>query len=309
MHHTRMAQNDVSSRAYRDAGDLRRMQDLLVRDFANTDWRVGDLAWAMRDRSHLELSVFVRLFFAGDALIGWAWVGARGLIEIELIASRAEVAAYQAMLAEGEAIIDAASRAGDAVTQLRGWVPDDNGAMAEAFARRGFAAGEAALQINERSSLDELPDPRPLPPGWTFGDVDTDERVDSRVECHRAAFAPSSLTAEGYRRVRATWPYRAELDRVIVDEHGAVVAACTSWLDEANGEGLLEPVATRPDQQRRGYGRAVCIDALRALREAGARTAQVGCHAGAPACATYNAIGFEPSGRLSAYGKARATAR
>jgi ribosomal protein S18 acetylase RimI-like enzyme len=70
------------------------------------------------------------------------------------------------------------------------------------------------------------------------------------------------------------------------------VAFCTAWIDEENASGLFEPVGTDPAHQRRGLGKAVCLDALRALRNAGARTAQVGYVSDA-AGALYRAIGFE----------------
>jgi GNAT superfamily N-acetyltransferase len=304
-----MTQDPLPSRAYAGTADLRAMQDMLVRNAADTDWRAGDLAWAVRENTHFELSLRVRLFTDSDGtLLGWTWVRGRGLIEAELVVTRRDPILYEAMIAAAETTVEAMVRAGDEVGGLRMWISDQDIALRDAVTARGFAASDLALQINRRESLDELPDPRDLPPGWGFAAVDTDERVASRVECHRAAFAPSSLTARDYARVRRTWPYRSELDRVIVDEQDAVVAACTAWLDEANADGLLEPVATRPSDQGRGYGRAVCIDALSLLRSAGARTAQVGCVAGAPACATYASIGFEPVGpRITAYTKPQAT--
>ncbi len=305
-----MSQDPPLSRAYAGADDLRTMQELLVRNAADTDWRAGDLAWAVRENTHLELSLRVRLFMDPDGgLLGWTWVRGRGLIEVELVSTRRDPGLYEVMVAAAETTVEAMVRAGDEVGELRMWIPDHDTALRDAVTARGFAAGDMALQVNRRESLDELPDPRDLPAGWRFAAVDSDERVASRVECHRAAFAPSSLTTGAYARTRRTWPYRSELDRVIVDEHAAVVAACTSWLDEANADGLLEPVATRPSDQRRGYGRAVCIDALRSLSSAGARTAQVSCIAGSQACATYGAIGFEPVGLITAHTKPPATVR
>jgi predicted N-acetyltransferase YhbS len=112
-----------------------------------------------------------------------------------------------------------------------------------------------------------------------------------RVTAHQAAFAPSDLIVERYERVQARWPYRPELDRIVLTESGEIVAFCTAWNDEENAAGLLEPVGTHPAHQRRGLARAVCLDALRALRAAGARTAQVG-FGSAAGQATYQSIGF-----------------
>ena len=74
-----------------------------------------------------------------------------------------------------------------------------------------------------------------------------------------------------------------------------MVAFCTAWLDAQNASRLFEPVGTHPDHQRRGLARAVCLDACRALRAAGARTAQVGFTTQA-GFATYSSLGFTRSG-------------
>jgi predicted N-acetyltransferase YhbS len=142
-------------------------------------------------------------------------------------------------------------------------------------------------------SLEHVPEPV-VPAGYRLGWVEAREHVLGRVEAHRAAFAPSELTATSYERVRRTWPYRPVLDRVVLTDDGLVVSFCTAWIDEANGAGLLEPVGTVPAHQRRGLASAVCTDALRALREAGALTAQVGFGSEA-GHATYRGIGFEDS--------------
>src|SRR5439155_22625088 len=89
-----------------------------------------------------------------------------------------------------------------------------------------------------------------------------------------------------------TWPYRPKLDRIALTDDGEVVAFCTAWLDEENAAGLLEPVGTVSDHRRKGLAAAVCLDALHALRAAGARTAQVASETDA-AAATYASIGFE----------------
>jgi GNAT superfamily N-acetyltransferase len=130
--------------------------------------------------------------------------------------------------------------------------------------------------------------------GYRLGWVQTRDRMLGRVAAQQAAFAPSDLTVERYERVQRTWPYRAALDRIVLADDDVVVAFCTAWLDDENGAGLLEPVGTHPAHQRRGLAKAVCADALRALRKAGARTAQV-CFGSEAGHTTYRSIGFECS--------------
>lgn len=70
-------------------------------------------------------------------------------------------------------------------------------------------------------------------------------------------------------------------------------ACCLAWPDEVSHAGLLEPISTHPAHQNRGLARAVTADALKALRDAGALTAQVGT-SGPAARAAYIAAGFRP---------------
>ena len=68
--------SEASLRPYAGAVDLRRMQDAVSPRFAAGDWwHVGDLAWAVRDRGHVQLAPPVTLVgsTAGE-LLGWVWL-------------------------------------------------------------------------------------------------------------------------------------------------------------------------------------------------------------------------------------------
>ena len=100
-------------------------------------------------------------------------------------------------------------------------------------------------------------------------------------------------TVPGYRHLRTLPPYREELDLVVEAPDRSFAAYALVWLDEENGVGELEPVGTHPAHQRLGLGKAVCLEACRRLRAAGADTAVVysvhGYHAGR----LYASAGFE----------------
>ncbi len=70
-----------------------------------------------------------------------------------------------------------------------------------------------------------------------------------------------------------------------------------AWLDADNRVGELEPVGTHPDHRRRGLASAVCLLALRRLREEGAARAIVYSWADSPAQALYRSIGFREHAR------------
>jgi GNAT superfamily N-acetyltransferase len=294
--YTRCDMTARTVRSYAGVEDLRRMQDAVAAAFATTSIRIGDLAWLARHHTHRELSLDIRLWEAGDGrLIGWTFFRSNGEFNVFVAPGHADDALVAEMLTVIEEASQAAVSAGDPPVTLHTYGIDRNRSdedrlLAEALQHRGFepVRDDGVLM----RTLDEVGEPS-LPPGYRLGPVRDRDDVIGRVEAHRAAFAPSDLTMEKYERVRRTWPYRPELDRIITTEDGVVVAFCTAWIDEANASGLLEPVGTHPAYQRRGLATAVCLDALRALREAGARSAQVAYASGA-ALATYRAIGFEP---------------
>ena len=283
-------------RPYAGVEDLRRMQKTVAAAFARTSFRIGDLAWLARHHTHRELSLDIRLWEAGDGrFIGWTFFRSNGEFNVFVVPGCADDGLVDEMLTAIGQAAETAVSAGDprVILHTYGVDPsrsDEDRVLAAVLLRRGFESVRDGGVLMR--PLDEVGEPV-LPVGYRLGTVSDRDRVIGRVEAHRAAFAPSNLTFEKYERVRRTWPYRPELDRIITTDDGTVVAFCTAWIDEENASGLLEPVGTLPAHQRRGLAKAVCLDALRALREAGARSAQVGYESDA-ALATYRAIGFEP---------------
>jgi len=299
----------LASRAYAGAADLRRMQEAVARAYAITSLRVGDLAWLTRYSTHRQLALDIRLWEDQDgAVVGWTYVRHFGGFNVFVAPGRADDALLDEMLAEVDRIARASAAAGDPPVSLYTYGldltrSDEDRAVAAALERHGFALAPSVGGVLTRA-LDRLPEPV-LPPGYRLGQVETREQMIGRVEAQRAAFAPSDFLLERYERVRRTWPYRAELDRIVLTEDGQVAAFCTAWLDAENAAGLFEPVGTHPAHRRRGLARAVCLDALRALRAAGARTAQVGFGSAAGE-ATYRSVGFELSATDLVYRRAPA---
>jgi ribosomal protein S18 acetylase RimI-like enzyme len=76
--------------------------------------------------------------------------------------------------------------------------------------------------------------------------------------------------------------YEAALDLVAIASGGQIVAYCMcSIRREENrmtgrNDGYTDPIATRPQFQRRGLGRALLLTGMRALRARGAEVAILG---------------------------------
>jgi ribosomal protein S18 acetylase RimI-like enzyme len=142
------------------------------------------------------------------------------------------------------------------------------------LASRGYRPVEDAWDWHFVRRLDDLP-PVELPPGSTVTDATDDSVIGARVAVHRAAWEPSRFTEDSYRHVRATPPYRPELDIGVVDGNGTWAAYCIAWLDAEARAGELEPVGAAPGYRRRGLARAACLAAMHRLRDAGATTCVV----------------------------------
>jgi predicted N-acetyltransferase YhbS len=273
------------------------MQAAVATAFAGTSLRVGDLAWLSRSRTHRELALDIRVWEDDTgALTGWTYFRSNGGFNVFAVPGREDAGLLDVMLDVIEEAAASSLAAGDPPLSLYTYGIDISRSawdrsLAAALEQRGFEASPPIGGLLRRT-LDSLPEPADID-GYTLASVRSPADVSGRVETHRAAFAPSALTVEAYTRLRRRWPYRAELDRIAVTSDGEVAAFCTAWIDEQNAAGLLEPVGTHPAHRRRGLASAVCVDALRALRDAGARIADVG-YATDAAQATYRGIGFEP---------------
>jgi len=181
---------------------------------------------------------------------------------------------------------------------------DSNADAISTLERHGFGQASEGdpFMVYLARELDDLPQPQ-LADGFELGTVG-DADVESRVEAHRSAFAPSRVTVESYANVRSAWPYRSDLDCIAVAPDGRVAAYCLAWLDEANRVGEFEPVGTHADFRRRGLAAAVCAFALRRLRDEGAERAVVyarGEEAYAAPRRLYESIGFRPHARTVTY--------
>lgn len=181
--------------------------------------------------------------------------------------------------------------------------------LISALIARGYQrVGGGPFDLYAGIDLSHLP-PRPiLPRGFHQISMRDYDDVERRAASHRAAWHPSSMTVDQYRRVMATWPYRPELDRVIEIADGRLVANCTIWFDEGNGVGLLEPLGVDPGFRRLGLAKAVCLDALHALRDLGGTRAIVYPRGddGYPFTKPlYLGMGFEPYARTISFTRRR----
>jgi RimJ/RimL family protein N-acetyltransferase len=94
-------------------------------------------------------------------------------------------------------------------------------------------------------------------------------------------------------RLRQTSMYRPELDLLVLNDRGTLAAYGLFWLDPDTAIGLVEPMRTENDHQRRGLARHILTAGVRLLAEAGARRVKL-CFrpANAAARVLYLGVGF-----------------
>jgi predicted N-acetyltransferase YhbS len=283
---------------YRGPYDLRTMQDLASRLWRpGARWHVGDLAWNRFQHIGREPERRTRIWADGDTVIGWGWLSLPAELDLLVDSDRPEIVSE---------ILDWFAASAGAAERLTAGVVDTDETVIAGLVAAGYTAGtlDVPFAYHCGHDLNGLPDGPPvLPDGYRLGHV-TEATLASRVGTHRAAFHPSRVTVESYRQVRAAWPYRDDLDVTVTDADGTVVSSCLAWYDAERRAGLLEPVATRPEHERKGLAGAACVEALRRLRDAGATVAAIatrGDDAYPKPLRVYRRIGFQVISRDLTY--------
>lgn len=288
----------VGMRPYAGPEDLRAMQRLAQRVWSpGSRWHIGDLAWQRYQHLGREPEWATALWEAGGEVVAWGWAWLPGHLGLLVDPARPDLAAE--VLDWFATVTTAPSTT---VTVL-----DAEAHLIAALERRGYARRDDPwFHSHMDRPLTDLPRPE-VPEGYRVRAVRGDEDLAERVAVHRAAWHPSRVTEGSYRDVMGAWPYRADLDWVVEAPDGRFAAYCLVWLDEHNAVGELEPVGVEPRSRRRGLGRAVCLAALRALREAGGQRAvvyPVRGHPDHPApIPLYRGLGFRPYARTVTHAK------
>ena len=108
-------------------------------------------------------------------------------------------------------------------------------------------------------------------------------------------------------RLRQTPLYRPELDLVVLDDHDRCAAYGLFWFDPQTATGLVEPMRTEDDHQRRGLGRYLLTAGIDLLARAGAERIKICYQPGNPAATElYRSVGFEPEKQTDLFSR-RAT--
>lgn len=165
-------------------------------------------------------------------------------------------------------------------------VDRDDPVTRKVLGRHGFTIKEQGL-VESWLPAGDRPEVSPLPAGY---------RLLSRADSPER---PHHMIGRGgpdvEQRLRQTSLYRPDLDLVIVDSDERNAAYGMFWFDPVTSTGLVEPMRTEVEHQRRGLARHILTSGLRLLTEAGADRVKVCFEADNPAAESlYLSVGFEP---------------
>jgi len=167
--------------------------------------------------------------------------------------------------------------------------------MREVLVGHGFAVGEGGTDASSVNlsvvaawlAADARPEVRPL-----HEDYRLFSRLDTRLRPHHMIHR-SGLEVEA--RLHQTSLYRPGLDLFVLDSRDRVAAYGLFWFDSETATGLVEPMRTEDDHQRRGLARHLLTAGVDLLAEAGAMRVKVCFSPDNPAARSlYLSAGFEP---------------
>lgn len=147
--------------------------------------------------------------------------------------------------------------------------------------------------VLNRTRIDSIAVPA-LPDGYSFRSANGINEAAALADIHNAAFG-AIWTPELYQRVMKSPGYEPERELLIQAPDGRFVAFSIIWLDHLNSTGLFEPVGTRKELRRRGFGRAIILYGLQQMAARGMKFATV-AHFGDNEVARglYQSCGFKP---------------
>ena len=171
--------------------------------------------------------------------------------------------------------------------------------LREVLAGHGFAI-KAEGWVETWLEADARPEISPLPEGYRLA-----SRLDTMLRPHHLI---QRSGPEVEQRLRRTSLYRPDLDLLVLDRDDHLAAYGLFWYDPETATGLVEPMRTVDEHQRRGLARHILTTGIGLLADAGAARVKICFESDNRASSgLYLSVGFEPvtqtdvlSGRVGA---------
>lgn len=261
----------MASHILRNAHDLQLLRDLVAR--LPDGSTVVDL-----DELLLQPTVraTTRLWQKGDQLVAFALVDDSNNLKFDLDPSRSSTQLEAEIVDWGIACMRKRNAASGQQQTPDASCSASNAGRIAFLERHGFRRQAVRSLHYARSLSAALPD-HPLPGGFSLRAVRGEEEVEGLVALHRAAFGTDNMTVEQRLAIMRAPQYQPEMDLVAVAPNGELAAFCICGFDDTGREiGYTDPIGTHARHQRRGLGKAMLTAGLRALKDRGARTAELG---------------------------------
>ena len=119
-----------------------------------------------------------------------------------------------------------------------------------------------------------------IPKGYRIMTMADDNNIVKRTKAFAIAFGNWGTKYEvqpsSYISLQEAPDYHKKLDVYIVAPDEEIVSFCLVWFDSKNKIGILEPVGTDPDHRRKGLAKAANYEAIKRVKEMGAKKVYVG---------------------------------
>lgn len=189
--------------------------------------------------------------------------------------------------------LEHADDAGIGSVQLE--VDRDDSVMQEVLANLGFTIKEEGY-VESWLGVDNRPAVSPLGDGY---------RLLSRSETkHLPHHMAPRHHPDIEQRLLETPLYRADLDMVVLDDNEACAAYGLCWFDSETSTGVIEPMRTEEEHQRKGLARHILTDGIDRLARAGAERITIVSEPENPASSRlYPDVGFQPVKQTDIYAR------
>lgn len=157
----------------------------------------------------------------------------------------------------------------------------------EVLAGHGFTMKEEGVLVEAWLPAESRPEVSPLYDGYRLA-----SRAETMQLAHHMSDRGGAMVEE---RLLQTSLYRSDLDLVVLDGDDQPAAYGLFWYDPETATGVVEPMRTLDEHQRRGLGRHILTAGVGLLIDAGAERVSIGYEPDNPASGhLYRSVGFEP---------------
>lgn len=138
----------------------------------------------------------------------------------------------------------------------------------------GFARGDVE-EVAWAYDLTALGEPAPPPPPFSIDHVSSEADYPEVARCLKGAFGGEGDRVAILRSLAGNPEYVPELNVIARGADGRIASYCRGTVDAGSGVASIDPVATHPDFQGNGLGRAIVLACFAAQARLGGRQSYI----------------------------------